>query len=72
MLVWYKYRNDHIGTQGWFQCDSDDFKAMFRNPIWRRETYWCQVKHPDGRLLMWTKQTGWFEPKHHRTEDPFQ
>ena len=62
----YRYRDDY-GIQGWYQCDRADFLAMFRNRKWREDCYWCEVwnhgGHHDGWHHMWTKRTGWFEPK---------
>lgn len=57
----YKYRCGK-GNLGWFQCDVEDFKALWKNKVFRSFLTWCKVD--DGQQIhMWTKQTGWFIPK---------
>lgn len=44
MLVRYKYRHCDCGNIGWFQCDEEDFKNLWKNKAFQDGLYWCVVQ----------------------------
>ena len=52
MLVRYLYRDD-FGRHGWFECDSDDFRAFWKH--WHNHIMWVVVDTQPLKTDQWDK-----------------
>lgn len=63
MIAKYRYRSIHQKSP-WYQADTDDIKAMFRNQKFRENLVWLVVELADKNIWLWSSATQrWYQPK---------
>lgn len=62
MTIRYKYRHAQTGKLGWFQCDRDDFLALWNNASFRAGLCWCVIDMGGGRYRIWSDAVNrWYD-----------